>query len=498
MSKGGAGKVYFVLYLAVILELLIIIVERDEAEEHLIAKQKESMKIVQSILSQLQVGAGVEGISTRPQDQIVLKDPSWANQPGMDLIKEERDYLVEVGVTDVLGDIPRITKDRKLTPEEKLSRLRDFAVTSNVRELQYQIWYSPSKDSVPQFPNDSIIGAELDKMGDSFQEMSPPNYSWTMVGMQKTHFDLEATIKNSPISLDGAINWYKDNPPVYVEEAPLGQFNQFAPSNIDPFRYTHDTTLSNGTNRYPTTMKVRTFIVKFKPVGSREGMYKLHFYSRTNKIMGIKAEEQAVDISDDDVVNIGTVQLTVKDLRSVKRELEKTMETEGVSEITQEFVDGKKNPIEFREAIKKIVRGLQANSPEEAGRIRLYGAINLILSPGASDELDPNKSSMGFTVKVVKPNIPTADPFVEYDNTQMYAYAGVGPAFYVTTGPSTVGTPAPEGFVESGGQRISLTFEDSGQVTEVADGAASAGAGSTKWLAYSTSPLSQGDCTVNV
>ena len=27
MSKGGAGKVYFVLYLAVILELLIIIVE---------------------------------------------------------------------------------------------------------------------------------------------------------------------------------------------------------------------------------------------------------------------------------------------------------------------------------------------------------------------------------------------------------------------------------------------------------------------------------------
>jgi len=38
MSKGGAGKVYFVLYLAVILELLIIIVERDEAEEHLVKK----------------------------------------------------------------------------------------------------------------------------------------------------------------------------------------------------------------------------------------------------------------------------------------------------------------------------------------------------------------------------------------------------------------------------------------------------------------------------
>lgn len=76
MAKGGAGKVYFVLYLAVILELLIIIVERDEAEEHLIQKQKESMKIVESILSQLQTGAGTESISTRPQDEITLQDAS--------------------------------------------------------------------------------------------------------------------------------------------------------------------------------------------------------------------------------------------------------------------------------------------------------------------------------------------------------------------------------------------------------------------------------------
>jgi hypothetical protein len=43
MSKGGgAGKVYFVLYLAVVLELLIIIVERDEAEEHLQTETERS------------------------------------------------------------------------------------------------------------------------------------------------------------------------------------------------------------------------------------------------------------------------------------------------------------------------------------------------------------------------------------------------------------------------------------------------------------------------
>ena len=49
MSKGGAGKVYFVLYLAVILELLIIFIERDEAEENLRRQQRQAIEIVQTI-----------------------------------------------------------------------------------------------------------------------------------------------------------------------------------------------------------------------------------------------------------------------------------------------------------------------------------------------------------------------------------------------------------------------------------------------------------------
>lgn len=74
MSKGGAGKVYFVLYLAVILELLIIFIERDEAEEHLRRQQREAIAIVQTILSQLQTGAGVTSVTTRPKDNITLSD----------------------------------------------------------------------------------------------------------------------------------------------------------------------------------------------------------------------------------------------------------------------------------------------------------------------------------------------------------------------------------------------------------------------------------------
>lgn len=92
MSKGGAGKVYFVLYLAVILELLIIFIERDEAEEGLRRKQKEAIEIVQTILSQLQTGNGATGITTIPKDEIVLEpkdQKGWA-----------RNYKIFVSVGD--------------------------------------------------------------------------------------------------------------------------------------------------------------------------------------------------------------------------------------------------------------------------------------------------------------------------------------------------------------------------------------------------------------
>lgn len=92
MSKGGAGKVYFVLYLAVILELLIIFIERDEAEEHLRREQEQAIQIVQTILSQLQTGSGATDISANPKDQIVLDE----EQPG----GTSRNYQLFVSVGD--------------------------------------------------------------------------------------------------------------------------------------------------------------------------------------------------------------------------------------------------------------------------------------------------------------------------------------------------------------------------------------------------------------
>lgn len=411
MSKGGAGKVYFVLYLAVILELLIIIVERDEAEEHLMRKQKESMKIVQSILAQLQTGAGTEGLSTRPQDQIVLKDASWANLPGMNLIKEERQYPVEVGVTDVMNDISKVVKDDRLDLEQKERRLRDFALASNVREVFYQVWFTPEKEELPAtFPSDADIDRIMSRPDKGIGFVSPEG--WTLRGYKGLVLDTTWAPVIPADDANKARAWFR-NPtqvPPYKAATSQGEIDRFWPNPDSLFVYDHDKTLKSGTN-FGQSLKARTFLASFKPPAGVEGTYKLHFYSRTNKILGIKpaAQSQSVEASDDEKVNIGTVQLTVKDLRNVEKELERELDPV-VLELTDKLAGGMK-PSEYREEIKKRVQQLQAeDKSDEASAAQLYGYIQMILKPGAYQEIEGNRASMGFAVKVVRPNIPTAEP----------------------------------------------------------------------------------------
>jgi hypothetical protein len=415
MSKGGAGKVYFVLYLAVILELLIIIVERDEAEEHLMAKQKESMKIVQSILSQLQTGTGVEGLSTRPQDQIVLKSPEWANMPGMDLIKEEREYLVEVGVTDVMGDLAKVLKDDRIDQRVKETRLKDFVLASNVREIYYQIWHSSDANKdVSDFPNDVEIADVLANNGG----LNQVSHGWTLLGYQRASFDQPWLDKqNIPLDLTKAQDWFKTATPVYNFDEPRGDYRAFwgGLEGKVQFEYDHDTTLSQGTNRFPASLKVRSFIARFQPKG-RTGVYKLHFYSKTNKILGIRRDPNSVSVeaSDEEKVNIGTVQLSVKDLRRVLKELNRTMNDTEVLTLTTEFTkpDGRMSGKTYNEKLNARVLALQTSNPDLAREARLYGYINMILRPNQSSDLEQNQASMGFTVKVVQPDIPMSKPTI--------------------------------------------------------------------------------------
>jgi hypothetical protein len=499
MSKGGAGKVYFVLYLAVILELLIIIVERDEAEEHLMAKQRESMKIVQSILSQLQTGSGVEGLSTRPQDQIVLTDRMPPGTPGLDLIEQERVYQVDVGVTDVISDLTKVINDDKLDPKAKAQRLRDFVRTSNVRDLQYQIWFTPAKDSVPKFPTDEEIGDLLTTMGDGFREASVPGYNWTLKGLATMQLDT-TWLANAKVPIDNPRSWFSNasTAPVYTIKDAKGAYANFAPADKikkPQFQYNHAGTIANGGGESNLKhMKVRTFTAGFKPAGGSEGIYKLHFYSRTNKIMGIRnnGPNGASSLSDEMTVNIGTLQLKVKDLKSVIRDLDKDADPR-VQQLTVDYLK-ERRPRKYFKEVQKIVDSLNLKNPDKANNAKLYGYINMILY-GGSDDLEQNQASMGFTVRVLSPDVPQAEPFVQFENEKMYAYASVGAAFYVSTGPGVPGTPKPTGYVESAGKRVQLSFEPAGKV----DAATAPGSGgATRWLAYSSEPLTNGEWKVSV
>ena len=101
MSKGGgAGKVYFILYLAVLLELLIIIVERDDAEEELkkeaaalAAKKKQIQLIAETILNSLRGSA--TSLSSTSDQSMIIGDPNE---------KDGRNFNVRVRVADPMRD----------------------------------------------------------------------------------------------------------------------------------------------------------------------------------------------------------------------------------------------------------------------------------------------------------------------------------------------------------------------------------------------------------
>ena len=104
MSKGGgAGKVYFILYLAVLLELLIIIVERDDAEDELRKeklaleqKTKRIQLIAETIINSLRGSA--TSLSSTSDQSMVLGDKNEANG---------REFNVRVRVSDPLRDSVR-------------------------------------------------------------------------------------------------------------------------------------------------------------------------------------------------------------------------------------------------------------------------------------------------------------------------------------------------------------------------------------------------------
>jgi len=432
-----AGKVYFVLYLAVVLELLIIIMERDEAEEHLLKKQKESMKIVESILSQLQSGSGTEGINTKPQDEITIPPPgaNLKEVMGAD-IKPWRKYIVEVGVTDVSSDLKQQAGE---SGKDYNLRLKKLVELSNVSEIEYQVFYSnsPNPDNPPVFPSDKKIKNEYD----NFQDFQPgqtidvgDGEFWEFLSIRVLHLDVDATYNSLPLENLTA----EAIQPVYPLDKIETKGELFAPKNISPdsiFYYSQQLSIQDSKAEGFTTneMKKRAFVVYFQPP-DKQGWYKLRFSSRTNRILGVRADVNPEEIDKDTKINIGTVQLTVENLEKVKKELHSKLEKYNMPDpriLTEEH-----NLEKFDKMLAeaKVQAAKDENPVEARSKIELYGYIEKLLAPGQSINFSQNRGAIEFNVRVITPKPPMADPVISAP-TYVACFDKLPPAFEFTISP---------------------------------------------------------------
>lgn len=502
MSKGGgAGKVYFVLYLAVVLELLIIIVERDEAEEHLARKQKETMRIVESILSQLQSGAGTEGINTRPQDEITIP-PSGINIKevlGAEL-KPFRKYIVEVGVTDVSADLKRKEGESE---KEYTQRLQKLVKLANVEQIQYQVFYNPSQDVAgpPQFPSEEDLRkAKIDVSNfNPGQFIDAPNSSgpaWEFLGLTELILDEDATFNR----LDLKNLTPEKIQPVYPPEKIKRVGPPMVPANMpidSNFYYSADETNKEGFDRKGGLIK-RDFVVNFQPQ-NRAGWYKLRFVSRTNRILGIRGGMQADQIPDDATVNIGTVQLSVRDLRSVLREL--TSKLERYNPPSQDILFKEQNIDKFMEQLNAAIQNAKNddNATQIINNLNLYGYIVRLLAPGQSQYFDQNRGSIEFDIRVITPKPQIAEPTVQNLLPYIASFDAVPPAFSFTISPYQETANAVEGrIIDSRGgvvERLALTPMDQmpgSRVTPPVKG------GAREYFATTPSKLAPGKYTIEI
>ena len=406
MSKGGgAGKVYFVLYLAVVLELLIIIVERDEAEEGLHKKQKETMRIVESILSQLQSGAGTEGINTRPQDEITVPEPgiNIKEVMGSD-IKSFRRYTVEVGVTDISSELKRGEE----TEKEYLQRLEKLVKLGNVEELEYQIWFNPSQESfAPLFPNE----AELKKRSNEISNFqpgqtldAPDGAVWELLSIRRLKLNEKQTFTNINTS---QLVTSESIIPVYPHEDEVTRGDAYAPPNTSQdsvFYYSQEETYRYANTTSAAGLKKRAFVVNFQPP-RRAGWYKLRFASRTNRILGVRGDTKPTEVNEESTVNIGTVQLTVRDLEKVKKELILKLEKFDLQQ-AEDVLRNKQDVDAFNQLLEQAKKAAEKeeNRAEYISKIDLFGYIAKLLAPGQSINFDQNRGSIEFNIRVVTPS----------------------------------------------------------------------------------------------
>jgi hypothetical protein len=481
-GHGGTAKVYFVLYLAIVVELLIIIVERDEAEEHLNRQNNETMKIVESILSQLYSGSGSEGINTKPQDEITLpaeSDMAAIKEIFGNDLKTWRQYQIDVGVTDVSLSLKRKEGE---TVKEYDERLKNMHSLSNVEDLEYQIFFIPSTsmDTLPSFKSDEDIKKEnLDFMayqsGQSIE--GPSGEQWTFVGayklsLNKNAVNLDANATQTVTSTLEYFNpKYNDNGPAHTgsDVTPRGMSQtDTAVFYYSPEKTKESAKVTNGAQK-------RSFIANFEPPDrGKAGIYKLRFASRTNRILGVSVLESGQRAASDEEtkVNIGTVQLTVKDLKKVANELKRRhQELDKVPSI-DELLSAKGAELVskmniFNTSIEEAkTKALSAKEASDlVGKIRLYEYVAKLVTPGQSVNFDQNRSNFDINVRVQTAKPSTANPYVSV-LTENRCFTTAKHVFEIEAGPyKGVGANNISGSL-SGPASASIRFEQIGNSPE--------------------------------
>jgi hypothetical protein len=403
MSKNSAGKIYFVLYLAVILELLIIIVERDEAEERLRKREREAREIVQDILGQMQVGRGDENLTSRITDEITLLSERAIKISGIPY-KRYRTYSIEVGVNDGNAAVT-LGVERKDTVEY-LQALKQLA---NVQDVRYEVLYSSSR------------AAELPLADD-------PAVVWKTVAQAELRLDTSATQ-----------TWQQ---PVYRSLPQAASVDLFAPpvSAGEPFSYNQRLTelyaQQNGGK-----LNKRFFTVHFQP--AQVGWYKLRFTSKTNRIMGVSGDARSVeDISDDAKINIGSMQLTVKKLRKVQQLLARELESFGVPSLeqliqaqTEEQVQAFLNQLETaKAAVTRELSAYPVQARDVLRKVDVYADITKLLSPNKSSYFAQNHGSMEINIRVTEPPVDIPTPALSLPPEIAY-FDCLAPAFTLSASP---------------------------------------------------------------
>lgn len=444
MSKGGQAKVYFVLYLAMAVELLIIIVERDEAEEHLHRQNNETMKIVESILSQLYSGSGSEGINTKPQDEITMpaeSDMATIKEIFGSELKTWRQYQIDVGVTDVTMSVKKKEGESSKEYDERIEQMLSLA---NVEDLEYQIFYSPAQsiDTIPGFQSDDYIRQNnIDFMtfesGQSFN--GPEGEPWAFVGAYKLQFDKEASYSQLDTK---TLQRTLDFIPAYKPVRRVG--NASAPRGMEDsaFYYSDYNTRENA--KISKVAQKRSFIVRFEPPDrNKAGIYKLRFASRTNRILGVSILEEGKRAASDEEtkVNIGTVQLTVKDLKKVgselkrrHQELDNVPSIEDLSKTSGENLVARMNDFNVSIEEAKTKAAESADAADILGKVKLYEYIATLVTPGQSVNFDQNRSNFDINIRVQTAKPSTAKPYISmlsdnrcFSNAKHYFEIEAGP-----------------------------------------------------------------------